>query len=142
MTRRSSVTVAAFLAWTLFVWGVVRVRNILGDDALAGGERARALLLSASFWVPAVVLAVLLGVAAVRRQALGRSARIGVMALGVWTTLVWLVRAYGITFLGDHETPFIVVHLVLAVVSVVLAALAARSLRDVAPERSPQTVRS
>jgi hypothetical protein len=144
MTRRSGLAVGAFLAWTIFVWGVVRVRNILGDDELSSSDRVVPLLLSASLWVPALVLGVVLVVALVRRRPLPSAARIGVAALGVWTVLIWLVRAYDIALVGEdgqsHEVPFIVVHLVLAVVSVGLAVLAARSLREVPDRRAPQPV--
>jgi len=144
MTRRSELAVGAFLAWTIFVWGIVRVRNILGDDELTGSERTVPLVLSASLWVPAVVLLIVLVVAVVRRTALPSAARIGVAALGVWTVLIWLVRAYDIALVGEdgerHGAAFIVVHLVLAVVSIGLAVLAARSLRQSPQQRTTQPV--
>lgn len=51
------------------------------------------------------------------------------VALAVWTTGVWIVRAGDIVLGGDHEVGFVVVHVVLAVVSIALATLAARSVR-------------
>lgn len=129
MSRRVAVPVGAFLAWTIFVWGIVRVRNILGDDSLSSSEQMRSLLLSASLWVPATVLTVALVVSLVRHRSLAQWAKVGVAVLGVWTVLVWLVRAYDIALVNDHEAPFIIVHLVLAVISVGLAVLAARALR-------------
>ena len=142
MTRRSAVPVGAFLAWTIFVWGIVRVRNILGDDAMSSSEQTRSLLLATSLWLPALVLLVALGVSLLRRRPLPQAARIGVAALGVWTVLVWLVRAYDIALMSDRELPFILVHLVLAVISVGLAVLAARALRPQVEDRSPQPVRT
>ncbi|CAN5714076.1 hypothetical protein BH10ACT3_BH10ACT3_06910 [soil metagenome] len=142
MTCRSAVTIGAFLAWTLFVWGLVRVRNILGDEALTGSERVGPLVLSATMWVPALALAVALVVALVRHRPLGNAARIGVAALAVWTVLIWLVRAYDIAIVNDHEAPFIIVHLVLAAISIALAVLAARSMRPEVRERTPQAVGS
>lgn len=140
MTRRSAVPVGAFLAWTIFVWGIVRVRNILGDDAMTSSEQTRSLLLSASLWIPAAVLLVVTVVAVLRHKALPSAARIGVALLGVWTVLVWMVRAYGIALAGDHAAAFIAVHLVLAVISVGLAVLAARALRPTTADSSPQPV--
>ena len=142
MTRRSSAVVGAFLAWTIFVWGIVRVRNILGDDTLTGSERRGPLLLSATLWVPALILAVAVVAALVRHRPLAGWARVGVALLGVWTTLVWLVRAVDIALVSDHELPFIVVHMVLALVSVALAVLAARALRPAPAGRTQEPVRT
>ncbi len=128
--RATVVWVAVFLAWTGFVW-VGRIRNALGDAALDDGGRTGPLLLALSFVVPAVVVAVLL-VLAVRSggaPAAVARLRVGVVALAVWTTGVWIVRAGDIVLGGDHEVGFVVVHVVLAVVSIALATLAARSVR-------------
>ena len=137
MSRRSAITVGAFLMWTIFVWGIVRVRNIMNDPILSRSERTWPLILAASLWVPAAVLLVALLVNLLRKQRLAQPAKIGVMALGVWTTLVWLVRAFDIAFLSNRELPFIVVHVVLAVISIALAALAALSLRAEVPSIYP-----
>ena len=128
MSRRTVLAVGSFLVWTVFVWGIVRVRNILGDDELSAASQAWSLLLSATLWVPAVVLGVVLAAAALRHRGLPSAARTGVAVLGVWTTVIWLIRGYDIAIASDHGTGFIVVHLVLAVISVGLAVLAARSL--------------
>lgn len=103
---------------TLFVWGV-RIRNAAGEVGPT--------LLSLSF----VGLAV---------WALAtRCARPATLALAGWTVAVWLVRLVDIALLSDHEAAFVVVHAVLAVVSVSLAVLAARPhLRDRrGPRRAP-----
>jgi hypothetical protein len=97
----------AFAGWTILVW-IGRI-GLGGDPLLAG---------------PFVLLA---GIALWRR---GR----WVYALAVWTAVVWLIRTPVI--LGhDHPVAFKVVHSVLAVVSVGLAALAASTERDVERQR-------
>ncbi|MEX0768183.1 MAG: hypothetical protein WD029_06905 [Microthrixaceae bacterium] len=129
MSRRSAVNVGAFLAWTIFVWGVVRVRNIMSDSDLSSSERSWPLILAASLWVPAAVLLVALAVTVIRKKEFGQPARVGVAVLGVWTTLVWMVRAFDIALASNRELPFILVHLVLAAISIGLAVLAARALQ-------------
>ena len=140
MTRRSAVPVGAFLAWTIFVWGIVRVRNIVGDAAMTSSAQTRSLLLATSLWLPALVLLIVLLVAVLRHRPPPQPARSGVALLGVWTVLVWLVRAYDIALVSDRDLPFIAVHVVLAVISVGLAALAARALRPQVRDRTPQSV--
>ena len=117
---------AAFLAWTLLVWGG-RIRNAVADPALDAGGRTGPLLLSLSFVLPALVLAVVL----VLQWRGGPAARTvpAVTALAGWTTAVWVLRAGDIALGGDHEVGFVVVHVVLAVVSITLGWLAVRSLR-------------
>jgi len=135
MSRRSAVSVGAFLIWTIFVWGVVRVRNIMNDPDLSSSERTWPLILAATLWIPAAALLVTLLVTLIRKQEFAQPLKIVVAVLGVWTTLVWMVRAFDIALTSNRELPFIVVHLLLAVISVGLAVLAARSLR---PE--PKTI--
>ncbi|MSY78519.1 MAG: hypothetical protein F2694_02605 [Actinobacteria bacterium] len=129
MSPRSAMSVGAFLVWTIFVWGIVRVRNIMGDADLSTPERTWPLILAATLWVPAAVLLVTLLVTLLRKRPFAQAATIGVAVLGVWTTLVWIVRAFDIALVSNRELPFIAVHLVLAVISVALAVIAARSLR-------------
>ena len=89
MTTRSAISVGSFLIWTVFVWGIVRVRNIMGDAELSSSERTWPLILAATLWVPAAVLLVSLVVALIRKRPFAQAATIGVAVLGVWTTLVW-----------------------------------------------------
>lgn len=113
-------TPAVLLAgWTLFVW-LTRVRNAVGDDDLSGAARIGTLLLSASCVVLAAVsLAGLRAGPASLRRAVG--------ALGLWTVVVWPIRAVGIA-LGGHGAGFVVVHLALAASSIGLAAWAWRAV--------------
>lgn len=127
-TRGPSAVVATALVfggWTLFVW-VGRLRNLVAEP---GG------LLDVSRWSLVGSIAFTVGGAAVvaaalarwRQGPLGRAGQLlapAVLALGALTVVVWLIRAVDIA-LGDHSIGFIVVHLVLAVVSIGLAAAAA-----------------
>ena len=125
MRNRSNGWTWALVVWTVFVWGG-RVRNALGDPDLSGGGRTGPLLLAATFLVPAVALAVALVVSG-RQQAHDRGpVRALVGALGLWTVCVWVVRAADIVLGGDHPVPFVVVHVVLAAVSVGLSVAALR----------------
>jgi hypothetical protein len=56
--------------------------------------------------------------------------RAAVLALAGWTVAVWAVRVVGIAG-GDHSAGFVVVHLVLAGVSIALSVLAVRASRGV-----------
>lgn len=106
-----------FAAWTLFVWGG-RLRNLW----LEPGS-----LTEVSRWsLAGAVLFTALGLALVVAVVFGRARRAVVGALGAITVAVWAVRGIDIA-LGDHSIGFIVVHLALAVISMVLAAWAWRS---------------
>ena len=98
--------VTALAIWSLFVWGV-RIRNAEGDLGPT--------LLAASFVVLAVAVLA------------SRGERLPTLALAGWTIAVWAVRVVDIALLSDHETAFIVVHAVLAVVSTALAVAAVRA---------------
>lgn len=117
--------VVAWLAWTAFVW-VGRVRNALADQALDAGGRVGPLLLSLSFLVPTVVLAVWL--ARTWGRPAGRGLRLAVGAFAGWTVGVWVLRVGDIALGGDHAAGFVVVHTVLGVVSAVLAVASVRAL--------------
>jgi hypothetical protein len=111
--------------WTLAVWTLVvwagRIRNALDADDGAG-----AVVLAATFVALAVaVLAT-------------RGRRPVVLALAGWTVAVWAVRIVDIALLSDHDAGFVVVHAVLAAVSVAVAAWATRgrTVRALEPTRS------
>lgn len=109
----------ALCAWTAVVW-TTRIGNIWNDAALTEGEKWGRTALALSFTALLVaVLVTLRADLAVRR--------VLVLALAGWTTVVWVVRAAGIAT-GDHDAAFVAVHLVLAVVSIGLAALAVLGL--------------
>jgi hypothetical protein len=111
-------TALALAAWTLFVW-LTRVRNAVGDDDLSTGGTAATLLLCASFFG----LAVLVVHAALRR---GDRRQALVALLGLWTTVVWVVRSAQIATDG-HSVGFVAVHLGLGVISIALSVIAVRA---------------
>jgi cobalamin synthase len=113
-SRRWTIALCAF---TLLVW-TTRIGNIWGDDELTDGEKWGRTGLALSFTV--LVLAVAY---AIIRRAPWQG--VAVKVLAGWTVGVWATRSFGIVT-GDHEASFIVVHLVLAAVSIALAALAVR----------------
>jgi hypothetical protein len=104
------VVVWAFAAWTVFVWGT-RIRNILADDA-----GLPSLLVASGLTVLGILVAV--------HAAAGRP-RWAVPAAAAATLAVWAVRVPQI-LLHDHSAGFVVVHVVLAAVSVGLAVAATR----------------
>jgi hypothetical protein len=92
--------------WTVLVW-TTRIRNIVADDW---------------GWTDLVVpvgLTILAVAALVRR-------RPGLLVLAAATTLVWAVRL-PLVLVHDHPAGFKVVHAVLAVASIALAAATART---------------
>lgn len=96
------------VAWTFAIW-TLRIRNVLAADDGAG-----------ALVVP-IGLTVLAIAAVVDR-------RRGTLALAAATALVWLVRV-PLVLSNDHGAAFTIVHVMLALVSWFLAALAVRSVR-------------
>ncbi|HMQ27223.1 MAG TPA: hypothetical protein PKA98_14625 [Acidimicrobiales bacterium] len=118
--HRSRLVLWALVGWTLFVWAN-RIRNIWADDALtASGQLGRSAL-ALSFVLPALVLG-----ATLLRRRWGRWFPWFVRAFAAWTVGVWVVRMVGIALHG-HDVGFVVVHLVLAALSSVLAVAAWRT---------------
>jgi hypothetical protein len=133
--RRAHVALGCFLAWTAFVW-VGRIRNAASDVELVGTEKVGPLLLAASFLVPAMVLAVAWVRSLRARRRLDRRAGVLLVVLAAWTTGLWVVRAVDIAAFGDWSVGFIVVHTILAVVSIGLASWAVVADRASAPLRT------
>lgn len=106
------------VAWTLFVWGT-RIRNIVSDDELAGFEQAWRIGLAVGLTVLALAGAFVL--------LWRRGVRPIVGTLALVTIAAWIVRGISIA-VADHDAAFIAVHLVLAVISIGLAALSLRSI--------------
>jgi hypothetical protein len=109
--------------WTLFVW-TTRIDNVLSQDDLTTAGRAARLALALSFTVVGVALL------AVAWRARGRPlSRVEAVVIDVgcwWTIGVWVLRGVQIS-LGDHDAAFIIVHAVLGIVSIALAAVTLRS---------------
>ena len=108
--------VCVLVAVTVVVW-VVRVVNVFGDDSLSGSARLWRLLVAGCFLVFAgLAVAVLSGRWAGHR--LGSTRLVAMFCL--WTMVFWAVRSTGI-LLGDYDTEFTLVHVLLALVSVGVA---------------------
>ena len=100
----------------MFVWGT-RVRNIGNDDTMGGGEKALAFLVCVVFIGAAFAMLALL----VTRQ----SARLRLVlpVFAIATVGWWAVRSVFIV-VHDHSMAFRVVHIVLGIISSVLAVAA------------------
>jgi hypothetical protein len=127
MRRRPAAL--ALVGWTLFVW-TTRIFNVWGDPDLDTGEKLGRTGLALSFTVLAVTVLVALW------RGSARARLVAVAALAGWTVAVWVVRDIRIVA-ADHDLGFTVVHLVLGVVSIVLAAWAWREAARTAPRRVP-----
>jgi len=114
----AAVVVWALALWTVLVWGT-RISNILSDDGGAGALAVAGALTA-------------LGAATIA-SLLTRRLSWAVPALAVATVVVWAVRV-PLVLAHDHEAAFVVVHLVLAAVSVGLAVGSLHSVhKDVHP---------
>lgn len=112
-------------AWTFLVW-TTRIRNIWTDDALsAGGQVLRTALALVFTGFALVVWASWMR--GRRRGSVPRSTGPWVRAFALWTTAVWVVRGMQIV-LADHGVAFVIVHTVLALVSIALAWWAFRAV--------------
>jgi len=128
MFRCKPLAVAVFALWTLLVWAN-RINNIVSRDGGDGVDLARAIAF--------VAIGVVVAVVAVRPMAPAIAHR--VVSVGAWASIaLWATRIVTIP-LGDHDIPFVVVHVVLAVISIALAVWAMRSTRALldAPPASP-----
>jgi hypothetical protein len=136
-TRRRPGTwpLVALVVWSLYVWST-RIRNAAADDALSSGSKAFSIVLSLTF----VALALAAVVVAVRAwsRPLARVEAVVLRAFAAWTVAVWVVRIPMIV-LADHSVGFKVVHAVLGIISIVLAAVVWRSTTavDVSDESRP-----
>jgi hypothetical protein len=116
---RARWPVAALVLWSVYVWTTRIVNTVTGDEA--------GWMTSVTLSLSVIGLAGAAGVVLVRARSRALTvveARIW-QALAVWTVLVWLVRGVEIA-VSDHEIGFKVVHIVLGVVSIALAAATGR----------------
>jgi hypothetical protein len=107
--------IAGFGVWTLFVWAN-RLRNIWDDLLLSTDAKVWYSLIALSFLVLGIAVTVI-GIG-LRRY---RPSRVDVITIGVlsgWTAGVWLARSVEIATDDANSGAFIVVHLLVAVVSV------------------------
>jgi hypothetical protein len=134
MPRRRWVLLAVFVAWTTYVW-VTRIANAWGSASTetTGGKVVSTVL-------SGVMLAFAVGGVVVLVQTWRRPLTVGAARFlqgfcGV-TVVVWVVRAVQI-IASDHDVPFKVVHVVLGVISIALAAAVWRTAAPVGGRRSP-----
>src|SRR5262245_45421421 len=127
MRRRPAAL--ALVGWTLFVW-TTRIFNVWGDADLDTGEKLGRTGLALSFTLLAAAVIVALW------RAGPRAGVVAVGALAAWTVAVWVVRDIRIVA-ADHAPGFTLVHVVLGVVSIILAAWAWREATRTAPRRVP-----
>lgn len=119
MFRCRPLAVAVFAMWTLLVWAN-RINNIVNHDGGDGVDLARA--------VAFVVVGLAVAVVAVRPMPAALAHR--VVSIAGWASIaLWATRIVTIP-LGDHTVGFVVVHLVLAAISISLALWAMRATRS------------
>ena len=119
MFRRTPVAVFVLAVWTLLVWSN-RVYNIASDSANGDGlDLARAI----AFVLVGLAVAVV-ALAPTSPEVLHR-----VVSVAGWASIaLWATRIVTIP-MGDHDVAFVVVHLVLAAISIALALWAMASTR-------------
>ncbi len=122
MTRSGRAILIAFVAWTAFVWSS-RISNTLRSTTESTGSKVFSTVLSAVMLLIAVAVVAVL----VRRWSAPMdlsSARV-LRVAAVVTVVVWLIRVPQIVFLDDdptHGAPFKIVHAMLGLLSILLAA--------------------
>lgn len=106
------------VAWTAVVW-VGRIRNVVGDEDLSGGARTWRIVVAVVFLLLAALLATV-ALGRWHRRPLGSTRLVAIFCL--WTIVFWAVRGGGLLF-ADHDAGFKVVHTVLALASIGVAAV-------------------
>lgn len=108
---RTSLRSAALVnaSWMAFVWGT-RLRNAWVDDGLSGAGLVGPVAMASGGLVGAVVLVVV----GIRREG-----AVAARVVALLHVVVWVWRALAI-LLADHDVAFVVVHELLAIVSVAL----------------------
>jgi formate hydrogenlyase subunit 3/multisubunit Na+/H+ antiporter MnhD subunit len=116
MARRRWYGLAAFVAWTFFIW-LNRLANAWSSETESTADKVVSSLLAALFLAFAVYGVVVL-VTTWRRPLTDAAARV-LQAFVVTTVVVWVLRIVQIS-LGDREVGFKVVHAALGVVAIAL----------------------
>lgn len=126
---RTWPAVAALCGWTTFVW-IARIKNAVGDDGMSAGGKVIAVITALAFLGAAGALAYV----HVRSHP---GARRAAAAFALVSIVYWLIRAATIV-VRDHPIGFIVVHTLLALITVGLGVWVLRSVstRSV-PGRTP-----
>lgn len=111
--------IVASSLWTMFVWGT-RIRNAVSDDAMSTGEKSLAIMVSVVFLGAAVTLLLML----TRRRIDELRVILPVYAIG---TVGWWAFRSVLILVHDHGWGFRIVHIVLGIISSVLAVIAWRA---------------
>ena len=123
------------LIWTLFVWSS-RIRNVWTDEDLSTGGQ----LLRTGYAIVFLAFGIALTAMVWRRRPepldpLGQRVLVAFLA---WTVAFWLIRGIGI-IVDDHTTSFTVIHTILMIISIGLAAWAATTVERHSISSSPAT---
>lgn len=123
--HRSVKVVVPILVWTLFVWSS-RIRNVWTDDDLSTAGQWLRTGYAVVFLAFAIALVVRLWPR--RRDPIGGRDQRLLAVFIAWSVAFWLIRGIGI-IVDDHTTSFTVIHTILMVISLFLAALAATAVQ-------------
>lgn len=115
-TLRRPWSIWALIGWSVVLWSS-RLRNVLSNDDLDSTGRL----------IRVAIVVIFVGLAGWAFLGSRRRQWAPVWVLVVWTLVYWPVRGGGI-LIDDYSAGFKVVHTVLAIVSIGLAALCARRL--------------
>ncbi len=128
MSRRSWYGLAAFVAWTFFIW-LNRLANAWGSDTESTSGKVVSTALAVAFLAFGVH-----GLVVLARTWRGRldplAARV-LQAFVIFTVVVWAVRIPLIA-LADHGVGFKVVHAVLGVIAIALGVSVWRTAAPIA----------
>jgi len=138
MNRSGHAILIAFVAWTAFVW-ISRISNTLRSTTESTGGKVFSNVLS--ILMLALATAVIAALVRSWSKPMSSTSLISLRVAAIATVVVWLVRVPQIVFFDDdptHGAPFKIVHAVLGLISIALAAgiwrLAAAVMR---PSSSP-----
>ena len=135
--HRSVVPLVPLLVWTLFVWSS-RIRNVWTDDDLTTGGQVLRTGYAVVFLAFGVAMVVLVWRG--RPEPLSSMGQRVLAVFLAWTVVFWLIRGIGI-IVDDHTTSFTVIHTVLMVISIGLAAWAATAIERRSISSSPAAAR-
>jgi hypothetical protein len=122
MTRSGRAILIAFVAWTAFVW-TSRISNTLRSTTESTGGKVFSTVLS--ILMLALATAVIAALVRSWSKPMSSTSLMSLRVAAIATVVVWLVRVPQIVFLDDdptHGAPFKIVHAVLGLISMALAA--------------------
>jgi len=138
MTRSGRAILIAFVAWTAFVW-TSRISNTLRSTTESTGGKVFSTVLS--ILMLALATAVIAALVRSWSKPMSSTSLMSLRVAAIATVVVWLVRVPQIVFLDDdptHGAPFKIVHAMLGLISMALAA----GLWKVADDNAGRAARS